>query len=79
MLLPSRCRLRALAPRHGPHSPKDPATSVVVLVLFFAAVVFAVGLLVAMATRDKPFYGAMGVCLIAGPGSLLAFLHVALA
>ncbi len=53
--------------------------SVVVLVLCFAAAVAAFGLLVAMYAKDKPFYGAVAVGLVTGPGAVLAFLHLAVA
>ncbi len=53
--------------------------SVVVLVLFFAAVVAAIGLLVAMYAKDRPFYGAVALGLLAGPGAVLAFLHLVVA
>jgi len=53
--------------------------SVVVLMLLCATVVAAIGLLVAMFIKDRPFYGAMSVCLIAGPCSVLAFVYVAVA
>ncbi len=53
--------------------------SVVVLVLLLAVVVAVIGALVAMLVKDKPFYGAMGLCVLFGPGVLLAFLYVALA
>jgi hypothetical protein len=32
-----------------------------------------------MYVKDKPFYGAMGLCVLTGPGSALAFLYTALA
>jgi hypothetical protein len=51
--------------------------SVVVLVLLFAAVLVALGLLVGMYTKDRPFYGAMAVCLLTGPCAVLAFAYVA--
>ncbi|MFI7677266.1 hypothetical protein [Actinophytocola sp. NPDC049390] len=53
--------------------------SVVVLVLFFAAVAAAIGLLVTMFARDRPFYGVVALGLLAGPGAVLAFLHLAVA
>jgi hypothetical protein len=52
--------------------------SVVVLVLFFAVVVAVVGAMVVMFVKDKPFYGAIGVGVLAGPGTVLAFLYMAL-
>lgn len=53
--------------------------SVVVLALLFAVIVAVVGAMVAMVVKDKPFYGAMGICVLLGPGVLLAFLYVGLA
>ena len=53
--------------------------SVVVLVLLFAMVVSAIGLLVAMYVKDKPLYGAMAVGMVTGPCAVLAFLHLAVA
>lgn len=53
--------------------------SVVVLVLFVAAVAAAVGLLVAMFVKDKPLYGGIGVGVLTGPGTVLAFLYMAAA
>ncbi len=53
--------------------------SVVVLVLLCAAVIAAVGLLVGMYVKDRPFYGAMAVCLLTGPCAVLAFAYVATA
>ena len=53
--------------------------SVVVLLLLLAAVVTAIGLLVAMYVKDKPLYGAMAVGLVTGPCAVLAFVHVAVA
>lgn len=53
--------------------------SVVVLVLLFALVAGVVGSMVAMFVKDKPWYGAMGLCALLGPGIVLTFLYVALA
>jgi hypothetical protein len=53
--------------------------SVVVFVLLIAVVVAVVGSMVAMFVKDESFYGAMGLCILLGPGCLLAFLYVALA
>jgi len=53
--------------------------SVVVLLLLSATIATAIGLLVAMFVEDKPFYGAMGVCVLAGPCTVLAFLHLTVA
>jgi hypothetical protein len=63
----------------GATSSKDLFMSVLVLVLFFAVVAVTVGGMVAMFVRDKPFYGAMGLCVLAGPGTVLAFLYLPLA
>jgi hypothetical protein len=53
--------------------------SVVALVLFFAVVLIVAAAMVAMYVKDKPFYGAMGICVLSGPGTVLAFLYLALA
>ncbi len=53
--------------------------SVVLLVLLFAVVVVVAGAMAAMFVKDKPFYGAVGICVLCGPGTLLTFLYVALA
>jgi pantothenate kinase len=53
--------------------------SVVVLVLFFAMVMAVAGTMVAMFVKDEPFYGAMGLCVLSGLGTVLAFLYLALA
>lgn len=53
--------------------------SVVVLALLFAVVVAVAGAMGAMVVKDKPFYGAMGICVLLGPGVLLAFLYVGVA
>jgi hypothetical protein len=50
--------------------------SVVVLALLFAVVVATVGLMVAMFVKDEPWYGAMGLCLLIGVGTVLTFLYV---
>ncbi|HWO67459.1 MAG TPA: hypothetical protein VNO31_46245 [Umezawaea sp.] len=49
----------------------------VALVLLIAVVMLAVGLQVAMFTKDRPIYGVMGLVLLAGPGALLAILTAA--
>jgi hypothetical protein len=49
--------------------------SVVVLLLLALAVLGAAGLLVAMFTKDRPIYGALGVGILLGPGTALAFLY----
>lgn len=53
--------------------------SVVVLVLLIAVVAATVGLMVAMHVKDKPWYGAMALCLLIGAGTVLTFLYVAVA
>lgn len=53
--------------------------SVVSMTLFAVTVLAAIALLVRMFTKEEPFYGAMGLCLLAGPGTLLAFVHIAVA
>jgi hypothetical protein len=50
----------------------------VVLVLLAATVVAAVGLLVKMFRDDEPLMGGFALCLLVGPGAVLAFLHLAL-
>jgi hypothetical protein len=52
--------------------------SFAVLVLAIAVAVAAVGLLVAMYAKDKPFYGAVALGMLLGPGTILAFTYVAL-
>ena len=52
--------------------------SAVVLILFFVVVIAVAGSMVAMYVKDKPFYGAMGLCVLTGPGTLLAFLYAVL-
>ncbi|MFJ1766919.1 hypothetical protein ACIOD2_41775 [Amycolatopsis sp. NPDC088138] len=49
-----------------------------VLVLLSAVVVAAVGLIVKMLRDDEPLMGGFALCLLVGPGAVLAFLHVAL-
>lgn len=53
--------------------------SFVVLALTLAVVAAAVGLLVAMYAKDKPFYGAVAMGVLLGPGTILAFTYVAVA
>ncbi|GLY37628.1 hypothetical protein Amsp01_036520 [Amycolatopsis sp. NBRC 101858] len=50
----------------------------VMLSLLFAVVVVAVGLLVKMFRRDEPLLGGLAICLLVGPGALLAFVHAGL-
>jgi hypothetical protein len=52
---------------------------VVVLILLSATVVVAVGLLVKMVRDDEPLLGGLAICVLVGPGALLAFAHVGLA
>ncbi|WP_328615318.1 hypothetical protein OHS18_47920 [Amycolatopsis sp. NBC_00355] len=49
-----------------------------VLVLLAATVVTALGLLVKMLRNDEPLLGGFALCLLVGPGAVLAFLHLAL-
>ena len=53
--------------------------SSVVLALLCAVVLAVIGALVAMFVKDEPFYGAMGVCVLLGPGVVLTFVYAALA
>jgi hypothetical protein len=53
--------------------------SVVVLILLTALVMAVAGMLVVMFVKEKPLYGAMGLCVLLGPGTVLAFLYVVLA
>ncbi|HWM05727.1 MAG TPA: hypothetical protein VNP92_25585 [Actinophytocola sp.] len=53
--------------------------SVVLLVLLAATVIVSVGLLASMFVKDEPFHGAMGLCLLLGLGTVLAFLYVGFA
>ncbi|WP_185845637.1 hypothetical protein [Kibdelosporangium aridum] len=52
---------------------------VVVLTLLIVSIATAIALLVGMFVKDKPFYGAMGVTVIAGPCSILVLLYQAVA
>lgn len=52
--------------------------SVLVLTLLTATVAVAVGLLVKMFRDDRPLLGGLGICVLVGPGAVLAFLHVGL-
>jgi hypothetical protein len=45
-------------------------------VFLIAVIIAVVALMAAMYVKDKPFYGAMGVCLLSGPGSILTFVYV---
>ncbi|WP_153278162.1 hypothetical protein [Saccharothrix syringae] len=51
----------------------------VVLVLLVAMVVAAIGLMARMFAKDEPFYGVVALGVLAGPGSLLALAHLAVA
>jgi hypothetical protein len=53
--------------------------TVAVLAFLLAVVLAVVALMAAMYVKDKPFYGAMGVCLLSGPGSILTFVYVVMA
>lgn len=67
----------ATGARHDRDFREDPYMHVVVLVLLAATV--AVGLMVGMSVKDKSLYGAVGLGVLAGPGSLLALAHMAVA
>ncbi|GAA1354116.1 hypothetical protein GCM10009660_54610 [Catellatospora bangladeshensis] len=49
------------------------------LVLLAATVLAAAGLMVAMFVKDEPFYGAVGLGVLSGPGSVMALVHLAVA
>jgi hypothetical protein len=53
--------------------------SIVVLVLTLAVIAAAVGLLVAMYGRNKPFYGVVALGLLLGPATILAFTYLTVA
>jgi hypothetical protein len=53
--------------------------SVVVFVLLIAAVAAGAALQVAMFVRNRPFYGALGIGVLLGPATILAFTHIAVA
>ncbi|WP_367127277.1 hypothetical protein [Saccharothrix sp. HUAS TT1] len=53
--------------------------NVVVLALLAASVVAVVALMVRMYVKDEPFYGAVGLAVLTGPGSILALAHMAVA
>ena len=53
--------------------------SVVVLVLLIAAVAAGAGLQVAMFVMNRPYYGALGIGVLLGPATVLAFTHLAVA
>jgi hypothetical protein len=52
---------------------------VVVLTLLAAMLVTAIGFMVRMFVRNEPFYGAVALGVLAGPGSMLALAHMAVA
>ncbi|MFE9750125.1 hypothetical protein ACFYOT_34890 [Saccharothrix saharensis] len=52
---------------------------VVVLALFVATILAAAGLMARMFVKDEPWYGAVALGVLTGPGSLLALAHMALA
>lgn len=51
--------------------------SVVVLVFLLAVIMVVGALMTAMFVKDKPFYGAVGLFVLSGPGSILAFVYLA--
>jgi hypothetical protein len=53
--------------------------SVVVLVLLVASIAAGVGLQVVMFVRNHPFYGMVGIGVLLGPSTILAFTHIAIA
>lgn len=53
--------------------------SVVVMLLLAAVVMAAIGLLVAMCVKDKPFYGALSIFVLSGPATVLAFVYLTVA
>jgi len=53
--------------------------SYVVLVLLVASIAFGIGLQVAMFVSNRPFYGMVGVGVLLGPSTILAFTHIAIA
>ncbi|HEY7596078.1 MAG TPA: hypothetical protein VH969_23245 [Actinophytocola sp.] len=53
------------------------AVSVAVLVFLVVAIATSVGLVTMMFVKNKPFYGAIGLCLLSGPGSVLTFVYLA--
>ena len=53
--------------------------SVVLLALLAATVAVAVGLIAAMFVQNKPWWGAMALGLLLGPGTVLTFVYAALA
>ncbi|MER5262713.1 hypothetical protein ABTZ99_11605 [Actinosynnema sp. NPDC002837] len=52
---------------------------IVVLALLAVMVLAAGGLMVRMFVKDEPFYGAVALGVLTGPGSLLALAHMAVA
>jgi hypothetical protein len=53
--------------------------SVVVMLLLAVVVMAAIGLLVAMFVKDKPFYGALSIFVLSGPATVLAFVYLTVA
>lgn len=49
-----------------------------VLILLIATVVATVALQVGMFVKDKPFYGAVSIFILGGPGFVLTFIYVLL-
>jgi hypothetical protein len=50
----------------------------VLLSMLSGVTVAAVAFLVAMFVKDKPRYGATGLCILLGPGTVLTFTYLAL-
>ncbi|MCR6489099.1 hypothetical protein M8542_40370 [Amycolatopsis sp. OK19-0408] len=48
------------------------------LALLAVTAAAAVGLFVKMLRKDEPLFGGLGLCLLVGPGALLAFAHAGL-
>jgi hypothetical protein len=67
-----------ISPFTTPFCSEDCVVPFVVLVLLTATVVAAVGLLVKMYRDDEPLMGGFALCLLVGPGAVLAFAHLAL-
>ncbi len=53
--------------------------SVVVFVLLVATILAGAGLLAAMFGLNRPFYGALGIGVLLGPATVLAFVYLAIA
>jgi hypothetical protein len=52
--------------------------SVVVFAALCAVIVAVAGLLAAMFVKDEPIYGAAGVLVLLGPGTVLPFVYLSL-